>query len=134
MTNKFEAMQDRLFKVAQRLHDLEILAEKLKAVEGDLAAVQHELKRSPWSPEEIKDLTVKASRAKEDLKKRDEALADLAKKRQKAAQTVSPPPEPVLTRPWFYGGLPLGQAAAAGPFLLRPPPRPLPRAAAARAP
>ena len=122
MTNKFEAMQDRLFKVAQRLHDLEILAEKLKAVEGDLAAVQHELKRSPWSPEEIKDLTVKASRAKEDLKKRDEALADLAKKRQKAAQTVSPPPEPVLTSPWFYGGLLSGIAADAAAFFLRRPP------------
>ena len=122
MTGKFEAMQDRLFKVAQRLHDLEILADKLKNAESDLAAVQNELKRSPWSPEEIKDLTAKASRAKDDLKKRDDALADVAKKRQKAAQTVTPPAEPVLTSPWFYGGLLSGIAADAAAFFLRRPP------------
>jgi hypothetical protein len=122
MTKKFEATQDRLFKVAQRLHDLKILADKLKDAEGDLAAVQSELKRSPWSPEEIKDLTAKASRAKEDLKKRDDALADIVKKRQKAAQTVPPPPEPVFSSPWFYGGLLSGIAADAAAFFLKRPP------------
>jgi len=59
MTKKFEATQDRLFKVAQRLHDLKLLAEKLKVAEADLAAVQGELKRAPWSPEEIKELTTR---------------------------------------------------------------------------
>src|SRR5947207_12897818 len=102
MTKKFEATQDRLFKVAQRLHDLKLLAEKLKQAEADLAAVQGELKRAPWSPEEIKELTTKASRAKEDLKKRDDALADVANKRQKAAQTARPPPAPALSRPRLY--------------------------------
>jgi hypothetical protein len=122
MTKKFEATQDRLFKVAQRLHELKVLAEKLKEAEDDLAAVQGELKRSPWSPEEIKDLTAKASRAKEDLKKRDDALADIAKKRQKAAQTVPPPPEAVLTSGWFYGGLLLGMAVDGAAFFLKRPP------------
>src|SRR5439155_12426773 len=79
MTKKFEATQDRLFKVAQRLHDLKVLAQKLQDAETDLGAVQDELKRSPWSPEQIKDLTAKASRVKEDLKKRDDALADISK-------------------------------------------------------
>jgi hypothetical protein len=122
MTRKFEATQDRLFKVAQRLHELKGLGEKLREAEADLAAVQAELKRSPWSPEEIKELTTKAARAKEDLKKREDALADVAKKRQKAAQTVSPPPEPVLTSPWFYGGLAIGIAVDAAAFLLKRPP------------
>jgi len=122
MTKKFEATQDRLFKVAQRLHDLKLLAEKLKVAEADLAAVQGELKRAPWSPEEIKELTTKASRAKEDLKKRDDALADIVKKRQKAAQTVPPPPEPVLSSPWFYGGFLAGIGADAAAFLLKRPP------------
>src|SRR2546426_8276681 len=122
MTKKFEATQDRLFKVAQRLHDLKVLAQKLKDAEADLAAVQDELKRSPWSPEQIKDLTMKASRVKEDLKKRDDALADIVKKRQKAAQTLPPPPESVWGSGWFYGGLLLGIGVEALAFVLRRPP------------
>jgi len=121
MTKKFEATQDRLFKVAQRLHDLKVLAQNLQDAETDLAAVQDELKRSPWSPEEIKDLTAKASRVKEDLKRRDDALADISKKRQKAAQTL-PPPESVWTSGWFYGGLLLGIGIDALAFVLRRPP------------
>jgi len=121
MTKKFEATQDRLFKVAQRLHDLKILAEKLREAEADLAAVQEELKRSPWSPEEIRELTAKASRVKEDLKKRDDALADVTKKRQKAAQTVPPPPEPVLGSGWFYGGMVIGIAVDTVAFLFKRP-------------
>ncbi len=122
MTRKFEAAQDRLFKVAQRLHDLKVQQQKLKDAEADLAAVQEELKRSPWSPEEIKDLTAKASRAKEDLKKRDDGLADVVKRRQKAAQTVPPPPEPVFSNGWFYGGLLLGIGVDALAFFFKRPP------------
>src|SRR5437868_14332000 len=122
MTRKFEAAQDRLFKVAERLHDLKAQQQKLKDAEADLAAVQDELKRSPWSPEEIKELTAKATRAKEDLKKRDEVLADVAKRRQKAAQSVPPPPEPVFSNGWFYGGLLLGIAADALAFFFKRPP------------
>jgi hypothetical protein len=122
MTKKFEATQDRLFKVAQRLHDLKVLQQKLKDAEADLAAVQDELKRSPWSPEEIRELTAKASRAKEDLKKRDDALADVAKKRQKASQSLPPPPEPVFSSAWFYGGLLLGIGVDALAFFFKRPP------------
>jgi hypothetical protein len=121
MTKKFEATQDRLFKVAQRLHDLKVLADKLNDAEADLAAVQEELKRSPWSPEEIRELTSKASRVKEDLKKRDDGLADVAKKRQRAAQTVPPPPEPVLGNGWFYGGLLIGMGVDALAFFFKRP-------------
>jgi hypothetical protein len=122
MTKKFEAAQDRLFKVAQRLHDLKVQQQKLKDAEADLAAVQDELKRSPWSPEEIKELTTKASRAKEDLKKRDDALADVARRRQKAAQSVPPPPEPVFSNAWFYCGLLLGIGVDALAYFFKRPP------------
>ncbi|TMA20822.1 MAG: hypothetical protein E6J84_01720 [Deltaproteobacteria bacterium] len=122
MTRKFEAAQDRLFKVAQRLHDLKIQQQKLKDAEADLAAVQDELKRSPWPPEEIKELTTKASRAKEDLKKRDDGLADVVRRRQKAAQTVPPLPEPVFSNTWFYGGLLLGIAVDALAYFFKRPP------------
>lgn len=105
LTRKFEGMQDRLYKVAQRLLDLDTLAGKLKEAEEDLAAVEEELARSPWTPEQMKELTAKATRAKDDLRKRDEALADIARKRQRASQEVPPPPEPFLTSQLFYGGL-----------------------------
>lgn len=105
LTRKFEGMQDRLFKVAQRLHDLGVLKEKIGEAEKDLAAIDAELARSPWTPAQMKDLTAKANRVKEDLKKRDDALADIARKRQRASENVPPPPEPVLGNPWFYGGV-----------------------------
>ena len=105
LTRKFEGMQDRLYKVAQRLLDLNTLAEKLNEAEDDLAAVEAELARSPWTPEQMKDLTAKATRVKEDLRKRDESLAEIGRKRQRASQDVPAPPEPFLTNQWFYGGL-----------------------------
>ncbi len=105
MTKKFEGMQDRLFKLAQRLHDLNLLNERLKDAEAGVAAVKAELARSPWTPEQMKELSAKAARVKEDLKKRDDALNEIARKRQRASQDVPPPPEPFLTSPWFYGGM-----------------------------
>jgi hypothetical protein len=120
-TKKFEGMQDRLFKVAQRLHDLSILSEKLKDAEAGVAAVETDLARSPWTTDQIKTLSVKATRMKEDLKKRDDALNEIAKKRQRASQNIPPPADPFLTDPWFYGGL-LGGALLDGlAFLLKRP-------------
>jgi hypothetical protein len=120
-TKKFEGMQDRLFKVAQRLHDLNLLGEKLKDAEAGVAAVETELARSPWTPQQIKELTAKATRVKEDLKKRDDALNEVAKKRQRASQNIPPPADPFLTDPWFYGGF-LGGALLDGlAFLLKRP-------------
>jgi hypothetical protein len=120
-TKKFEGMQDRLYKVAQRLHDLNLLSEKLKDAQAGVAAVETELARSPWTPQQIKELTAKATRVKEDLKKRDDALNEVAKKRQRASQNIPPPADPFLTDPWFYGGF-LGGALLDGlAFLLKRP-------------
>ena len=121
LTRKFESMQDRLYKVAQRLLDLNTLAEKLTDAEGDLAAVDAELARSPWTAEQMKDLTAKATRVNEDLRKRDEALAEIGRKRQRGAQEVPPPPEPFLTNQWFYGGLAGGVLLDALAVLLKRP-------------
>lgn len=121
LTKKFEGMQDRLFKVAQRLHDLKGLKERLDEAQAGVAAVEGDLKRAPWSPEQMKELTAKAQRAKEDLKKRDDALADVGRRRQKSQQNVPPPPEPFLTDPWFYGGMAGGAALDALAFFLKRP-------------
>jgi uncharacterized protein YhaN len=121
LTKKFEAMQDRLFKVAQRLHDLKVLAEKVDEAKLDLQAVDDELKRAPWSAEQMKELSAKAARAGQDLKKRDEALADVQRRRQKAAQAGTQTPEPFITNSWFYGGMALGAGLDALAYVLRKP-------------
>lgn len=104
-TRKFEAMQDQLFKVAQRLEELQAISQRLREAEQGVAAVEAQLKRTPWSPEEIKDLTARAGRLKDDLRKRDDALAEIARKRQKLEETEPAPPERFLGNPWFYGGV-----------------------------
>ena len=121
LTKKFEATQDRLFKVAQRLHELTTLKEKLDEAQADVDAVDAELKRSPWTGEELKDLIARAGRAQSDLKKRDDALGDLMKKKQKALSSVPPPPEAFLKSPWFLGGAALGAGLDALAFALRQP-------------
>ena len=121
ITRKFEGMQDRLFKVAQRLHELKLLDEKLKEAEAGVSAVDADLKRTPWTPEQMKELTAKAQRASQDLKKRDDALADIQRRRQKASQNIPPPPEPFISDPWFYGGMAAGIALDVLAFLLKKP-------------
>ena len=121
MTKKFEATQDRLFKVQQRLLELKQVGDKVRAGEQELAAIEAELGRSPWTPEELADLVARAGRAKEDLKKRDEALAEIATRRQRALRDVPPPPDPLLKDPWFGGGLAGGVLLDALAFFLRKP-------------
>jgi hypothetical protein len=108
LTKKFEGMQDRLFKIATRLQELGKAAQVLKEAETDAEAAEAELARSPWSKEQIADLTARAGRAKEELKRREEGLADVAKKRQRLTQVVAPPAESVVRDPWFGGGLAAG--------------------------
>ncbi len=120
-TKKFEGMQDRLFKVQQRLHDLTLLSDKLKEAEADVAAIEAELKRAPWTSEQMKDLAKRATHVKESQKKRDDAIADLVRRRQKLAQSVPPPPQPFLTNHWFYGGLAAGAGLDALAYVLKKP-------------
>ena len=120
-TKKFEGMQDRLFKVQQRLHDLTLLSDKLKEAEADVGAVEAELKRAPWTSEQMKDLVKRATHVKESQKKRDDAIADLVRRRQKLAQSVPPPPQPFLTNHWFYGGLAAGAGLEALAYVLKKP-------------
>ncbi|HEY6912738.1 MAG TPA: hypothetical protein VI356_25380 [Myxococcales bacterium] len=120
-TRKFEAMQDQLFKVAQRLEELKALSQRLREAEEGVAAVEAQLGRTPWSPEQIKDLTARAGRSKEDLKKRDDALAEIARKRQKLEEAEALPPRPFLGNPWFYGGVLGGAGLDALAVLLKRP-------------
>jgi len=107
-TKRYEGVQDRLFKVQQRLHELGELARRFREAQDRLNSIQAELARSPWTPEQMKDLTARAGRAKEDAKRRDDALSELAYKRQRAIQTTPPPAESLWGNIWFVGGLLLG--------------------------
>jgi len=119
-TRSFEAAQDRLFKVGQRLQDLHSISARLREAEEGLAAVEAELKRTPWSAEEIKELTARAARAKDDLKKRDDALAEIARRREKAEEEPAAP-QPFLSNPWFYGGVLAGAGLDAVAVVLKTP-------------
>jgi hypothetical protein len=121
-TKRYEALQDRLFKVQQRLHELATLSETFRAAQDELNAVQAELARSPWTPEQMKDLIGRAGRAKEELKRRDDALAELAHRRQRAIQTTPPPADSLWGKPWFLGGLTVGIAIDGVAVWLRKPP------------
>ena len=121
LTKKFEGTQDRLFKVQQRLLELGQVHEKVKEGEDELAGIETELARSPWTPEQLTDLLARAARAKDDLRKRDEALADIVTRRPRALHDVPPPPDPLLKDPWFGGGLASGVLLDAIAFFLRRP-------------
>jgi hypothetical protein len=121
LTKKFEGMQDRLFKIATRLQELGKAAQILKEAETDAQAAEAELARSPWSKEQIADLTARAGRAKEELKRREEGLAEVAKKRQRLTQVVAPPAESVVRDPWFGGGLAAGLLLDVLAFAIRRP-------------
>jgi hypothetical protein len=107
-TRRYEGIQDRLFKVQQRLQELGDLNRRFREAQDELNAIQAELARSPWTPEQMRELTTRAGRAKEDLKRRDDAISELAFKRQRAIQGTPPPAESLWGNAWFVVGLLLG--------------------------
>ena len=121
LTRKFEGSQDRLFKVQQRLLELKEIGDQARVAAENLAAIDAEQGRARWTAEEMKDLAERATRAAADLKKRDETLAEIASRKQRALRDVPPPPEPFLSSPWFGGGLALGLGLDALAVWLRAP-------------
>ena len=109
-TKRYESIQDRLFKVQQRLQELSELGERFRTAQDEVNEIQAQLARSPWTAEQMKELAQRAARAKEELKRRDDALADIVHKRQRAIQTTPPPASPLLTDPWFLCGMLAGIA------------------------
>jgi len=121
LTQTFEGMQDRLFKISERLQELNKTNVRLREAEADAAQAESELGRSPWSKEQIADLTARAGRAKEEARRHEEALADLAKKKERFARTETPAAEPFLTNPWFGGGIAGGVIIDAVTFFMKKP-------------
>ncbi|GAC1348045.1 MAG: hypothetical protein NVSMB23_28350 [Myxococcales bacterium] len=121
-TQRFEGLQDRLFNQQQRLLELDALAAKVKEGEEELADLDAELARAPFTPEQMKQLSEKAASAKGDQRKRDEALSEIATQRQRLARSMPPTPDPLLKDPLFGGGLAGGLLLDALAVYLRKPP------------
>jgi hypothetical protein len=112
-TSRFEAVQDQLFRVQQRLLELSDVDRELKGAEQELAVIERELGPTPWTAEQMKDLSARASRAKSELKKRDDALSDVATRRQNASHALAAPAGSLMSNPWFVLGI-LGGFAVDG--------------------
>jgi hypothetical protein len=112
-TRRYESVQDQLFKVQQRLQELGEIGREFREAQDELNAIQAELARSPWSPEQMKDLAARASRAKDDLRKRDEALHDISLRRQRAIESTPAAAASLWGKPSFLGGM-LGGIAIDG--------------------
>src|SRR5207245_2953903 len=67
-TKRYEGIQDRLFKVQQRLLELTELGDRFRSAQDELNEIQAQLARSPWTAEQMKDLAARAARAKEAAK------------------------------------------------------------------
>jgi hypothetical protein len=112
-TRRYESVQDQLFKVQQRLQELSEIGGDFREAQDELNAIQAELARSPWTPEQMKDLAARAARAKEDLRRRDEALHDISLRRQRAIESTPAAAASLWGRPSFLGGI-LGGIAVDG--------------------
>jgi uncharacterized protein YhaN len=121
-TKHFEAVQDRLFKAQQRLHELSTLSQQVAAAEAELAALNAELGRSPFTPEQLEQIAGKASTAKADHKKRDDMLGEISLQRQRLARSLPQPPDPLFRDPFFGGGIAGGMLLDGVAFMLRKPP------------
>jgi hypothetical protein len=121
VTRDYEVAQDQLFKVQNRLEEIGGSARSLADAESALKSAEAQLSRSPWPDDQIADLTSRAKRAEQDAARRDIALDDVARKRERAASDQAGSPEPFWASPWFYGGLLLGIAVDVIAFALRRP-------------
>jgi hypothetical protein len=121
MTRKYEGLQDRLYKVQQRLLELAAAEKQLADAQKLFDDAKAELARMPWTAEQMDQLTERALHAKDDQVKRDTALAELAQKKQHSIRHTPPPADPFLTNPWFYGGMAAGVLLDGVAFFTRHP-------------
>lgn len=120
-TRKYEGLQDRLYKAQERLLELAAAQKEFDDAKNALNEAEAELARSPWTREQIAQLTERALRAKEDLAKRDTALAEINHKRQNAIRHTPPPADSFIRNPWFGGGVVAGLAVDGLAFFLKHP-------------
>lgn len=121
MTRKFEGLQDRLYKVQQRVVELTAAQKQFDDAKKTYDDAEAELSRSPWTKDEMDALTDRALRARDDQVKRDSVLGELAQKKQNAIRHVPPPADSFARSGWFWGGLAGGLLLDTLAVLLRRP-------------
>lgn len=121
MTKNYEGLQDRLFKAQERILELTAAQKDFDDAKTALNEAEAQLARSPWTKEQIEQLTQRALRSKEDAAKRDQALAEINHKRQHAIRHTPPPADSFFRSPWFGGGVAAGLAVDGAAFFLKHP-------------
>ena len=121
MTRKFDGLQDRLYKVQQRIIELTSAQNQFDDAKAAFDEAEAELARSPWSKEQMDQLTERALKARDDQVKRDSVLGEIGQKRQNAIRNIPAPADSLVKDPWFYGGVLGGLLVDAIAFLIRHP-------------
>ena len=109
-TKDFEDAQDKLYKIQQRLHELNELGVKLETAERDLAELEKQAARALFTPAQVRDLTQRAQRAAADQTRNLDSLRELSVQRQALEEEVPEEAEPFLKDPLFWGGFAGGVA------------------------
>ncbi len=120
-TRAFEAAQDQLFKVQQRLQELGEQGSRLESAEKDLAELEAQLSRSLFSPAQIRELTSRAQRFAAEQKKHADQVGELGVQLRALEGEMPPEPEPLFRDPLFLGGIAGGLALDAVAFAVAHP-------------
>jgi hypothetical protein len=120
-TRSYEEVQDRLFRVSQRLIELGTFLKGLSSAVEEVARLEEAAGRSPFTPEQVKDLTARAQRADADQRSHAEQLGDFAQSKRQLQSEEPGEPAPLARDPLLWGGLAAGVAIDVVAFLLRNP-------------
>lgn len=109
-TKDFETAQDKLYKVQTRLHELNLVGDKVDAARRELEEFEARVSQTPFTPAQFKDLTARARRWAQDQKKQAETLADLRDQADEIEADLPPTPAPLVMDPLLWGGIAGGLA------------------------
>lgn len=120
-TRKFEDAQDTLFKITDRIRELDKLAAEVSAIEAELREIDDKRAKVPYEAAQRADLIARIKRQPAEEKKRDEELGAINVARRRLRDFAPPRPEPFHKNTLFSGGIAAGLAIDALAFVFKKP-------------